>query len=213
MADTVDYSLVCCVDSDLPGNPLEPDNAVQDAGSHRAQLGYNVSLAGGAFDTKSRRQHSTAVDTAAAECFAASSLGAVLVHITGVVRFLSFGVLGNEPVRMWCDNDAAVLAGSDASSIKRLAYIARRVRFLQELVVRGVVTLLSVPGTANPADMFTTSTLPKRSFVNIAHVCTIVRLLSSKSSARDGHTTTFGRWCCEGGGECATPHTIAGGGA
>ena len=58
-------------------------------------------------------------------------------------------------VRMWCDNDAAVLAGSDASSIKRLAYIARRVRFLQELVVRGVVTLLNVPGTANPADMFT----------------------------------------------------------
>jgi hypothetical protein len=77
------------------------------------------------------------------------------VHIAGVVRFLSFGVLGNEPVRMWCDNDAAVLAGSDATSIKRLAYIARRVRFLQELVVRGIVRMLDLPGTANPADMFT----------------------------------------------------------
>ena len=56
---------------------------------------------------------------------------------------------------MWCDNDAAVLAGSDATSIKRLAYIARRVRFLQELVVRGIVRMLNLPGTANPADMFT----------------------------------------------------------
>jgi hypothetical protein len=155
MSGTVDYSLVCCVDSDLPGKALEPASTIVDAGSHRAQLGYNINLAGGAFDTSSRRQHSTAVDTAAAECFAASSLGAILVHIVGAVRFLSFGVLGNEPVRMWCDNDAAVLAGSDATSIKRLAYIARRVRFLQELVVRGIVRMLNLPGTANPADMFT----------------------------------------------------------
>ena len=92
-----------------------------------------------------------------------STAAAVLVHITGVVQFLSFGVLGNEPVRTWCDNTAAVMAASDATSIKRLAYIARRVRFLQELVVRGVVKMLNVPGNANPADGFTKH-LPKSAF-------------------------------------------------
>ena len=56
---------------------------------------------------------------------------------------------------MWCDNTAAVLAGSDATSIKRLAYIARRVRFLQELVLRGIIKMLNVDGNANPADGFT----------------------------------------------------------
>ena len=95
--------------------------------------------------------------------FAASTAGAVLIHLTGVLFFVSFGVLGAEPVRMWCDNSAAVLAGSDATSIKRLAYIARRVRFLQELVVRGVVKMLNVSGDANPADGFTKH-LPKAAF-------------------------------------------------
>ena len=128
---------------------------IVDEGSHRAQLGYVISLAGAAFEASSRRQSSTAVDVAAAETFAASVAGAVLLHICGVARFLSFSVLGNEPVRMWCDNTAAVLAGSDSTSIKRLAYIARRVRFLQELVLRGVVKMLNVDGSANPADGFT----------------------------------------------------------
>ena len=66
-------------------------------------------------------------------------------------------------------HDAAVssvtLGGADfndSTSIKRLAYIARRVRFLQELVARLVVSLLNVPGTANPADAFTKHVSPKR---------------------------------------------------
>ena len=146
---------MCTVDSDLPGRPLTPSPKIVDIGSHRAQLGYVLSLAGGSFEACSRRQHSTAVDTAAAEMFAASTAGAVIVHVLGVLRFISFGVLGNDPVRMWCDNEAAVLAGSDSSSIKRLAYIARRVRFLQELVLRGLIKMLNVSGTENPSDGLT----------------------------------------------------------
>ena len=131
------------------------ESMIVDEGSHRAQLGYVICMAGAAFDESSRRQTSTAVDVAAAESFAASVAGAVLLHVCGVVRFVSFGVLGNDAVRMWCDNTAAVLAGNDSTSIKRLAYIARRVRFLQELVLRGVIKMLNVDGSANPADGFT----------------------------------------------------------
>ena len=43
----------------------------------------------------------------------------------------------------------------DACSEKRLAYIARRVRFLQELQRFGVISIGSVPGKANPADALT----------------------------------------------------------
>ncbi len=47
------------------------------------------------------------------------------------------------------------MVSKDASSIKRLAYVARRVRLLQELEARKIVTLYNVPGTANPADAMT----------------------------------------------------------
>ena len=130
MASERDYSLVCCVDSDLPGTPMQPRDTESDEpidrASHRAQLGYNISFAGGSLEASSRRQASTAVDTPAAELFAASTAAAILVLIVSVVKFASFGRLDTTPVRIWCDNEAAVLVSKDATSIKRLAYIARR---------------------------------------------------------------------------------------
>ena len=123
-----------------------------------------IFLAGGVLEGASKRQHSTAVDVAAAEAYAASVAAAVLVCIVGTTAFASFGVLGNERVRMWCDNTAAVAAGNDAASIKRLAYIARRVRFLQELVTRGIMRLYHVAGNVNPADAMTKHIAPKALF-------------------------------------------------
>ena len=80
------------------------------------------------------------------------------------MRFVTFGHLGQDPVRIWCDNEAAVLVSKDATSIKRLAYIARRCRFLQELHDRNIVRLLNVPGKANPADALTKHVSPKGTF-------------------------------------------------
>ena len=160
-----DYSLNCTVDSDLPGTPMTNDpDAAQDRASHRAQLGYVLSLAGGCIEGVSRRQHSTAVDTPAAELFAASTAAAIIINVNAVLAFVSFGILGNDPVRMWCDNEAAVMVSKDATSIKRLAYIARRVRFLQELVERAIVTMLNVSGKVNPADALTKHVEPKTAY-------------------------------------------------
>jgi hypothetical protein len=63
-------------------------------------------------------------------------------------------LLGKKPIPLFCDNEVAVGVSNAAASIKRIAYIARRASFLQE--INGVVIkILSVPGTANPADIFT----------------------------------------------------------
>ena len=156
-----DFSLACTVDSDLNGRSIKAMTADQaqqsppDRASSRSQLGYELSLAGGSFEAVSRRQHSVALDTAAAELFAASTAAAHLINITGVLRFLSFGVLGNDPVPMWCDNEACCLVTRDASSLKRLAYIARRVRFIQELEARRVISIQNIEGIKNPADVLT----------------------------------------------------------
>ena len=162
-----DGSLSCCVDSDLNGRPLpqatadEAAVAPPDRASSRSQLGYSFSIAGGCFEAISRRQHSVALDSAAAETFAASSAAAQLINIRGVLRFITFGVLGDAPVPVWCDNEVCVMVTKDQSSIKRLAYVARRVRFLQELHARGIIEIRKVDGTVNPADALTKYLQPK----------------------------------------------------
>ena len=50
---------------------------------------------------------------------------------------------------------AAELALPRYRRLKRLAYVARRVKFIQELESRRVVTLMNIEGNANPADMLT----------------------------------------------------------
>ena len=112
-------------------------------------------MGSGVFESISRRQPSTALDTAVAETFACSTAAAHLINITGVLRFVSFGVLGADPVPMWCDNEVAVMVANDASSLKRMAYIARRIRFLQELVKLRLADVKNVPGKVNPADALT----------------------------------------------------------
>ena len=168
MSPDRDPSLHITVDSDLPSGEM-PVKAIDDTApvhkaSHRAQLGYCIMFACGCIEGVSRRQHSTAVDVAAAELFAASTAAAVVILINNVLAFLSFGNLGDTVVRIWCDNSAAVMVSNDATSIKRLAYIARRCRFLQELVDRKLIKMLDVPGTANPADALTKHISPKQTF-------------------------------------------------
>ena len=56
--------------------------------------------------------------------------------------------------------EACILIAKDATSIKRLAYMARRAAWMRELTdtnhdVRQVVRPLKVDGTANPADALT----------------------------------------------------------
>jgi hypothetical protein len=55
------------------------------------------------------------------------------------------------------------MVAKDASSEKRMAYIARRIRFLQELVKLRIVDVIHVPGKANPADALTKH-LDKKTF-------------------------------------------------
>ena len=52
------------------------------------------------------------------------------------------------------DIDGAFLT-ADIDTLKRLAYIARRVRFIQELEARRVISIQNIEGIKNPADVLT----------------------------------------------------------
>ena len=56
---------------------------------------------------------------------------------------------------MHCDNEICITVARDASSMKKVSYVARRVRLLQELVERKVISMVKVSGLANPSDMLT----------------------------------------------------------
>ena len=77
----------------------------------RSQLGYEFSIAGACFEACSRRQHSVAVNTAVAELFAASTAAAILITINGVLRFITFGILGVPPV-VFCQSSSPVVLRS-----------------------------------------------------------------------------------------------------
>jgi hypothetical protein len=164
-----DGSLSCTVDSDLSARTLEKATPEQadlngaDRAASRSQLGYEISLAGGTLEAVSRRQHSTSVDTAGAEIFAASVAAGSIYSISGVLFFISFGILGNTPVPLFCDNSAAVSVARDSASAKRLPFVTRRIRLLHELHQRGVINVCEegVPGTANPSDALTKHLSPK----------------------------------------------------
>ena len=133
-----------------------------------SQLGYIITFMGWTIDGASRRQHSTALDTPAAELFAASTAAAKLVSVRGVLRFASFAVLGHEATPLRCDNDATLLVSQDATSVKRLAYVARRCKFMQELHEETEINMGHVPGTRNPADLMTKYLETKALFVEYA---------------------------------------------
>ena len=104
---------------------MAPGAAVFE-GSARSQLGYEISFMGGVIEGCSRRQASTAIDTAGAELFAASVCTGVCLPLQAVTNFVTFGVLGMQPIPLWCDNEACILIARDATSIKRVSYMARR---------------------------------------------------------------------------------------
>ena len=74
-----------------------------------------------------------------------------------VLEFISFRKLGIHRFALWCDNEVCVGVGAGAWSIKKLAFVARRVRLLQELCDPewGICDILHVTGVANPSDALT----------------------------------------------------------
>ena len=86
------------------------------------------------------------------------------------------------------------MVSKDASPIKRLAYVARRVRLLQELDAHGIIKLRHVPGTANPADAMTKHLrrLEYQDYMRVLYNCARESMRAGKrpryASARGGVT-------------------------
>ena len=74
-------------------------------------------------------------------------------NIRGLMQELGVALDGPSPV--WNDNESAVKMCADAGSLKRSAYILRRIHFVIELVRSGEFTIKHQPGKKMPADSLT----------------------------------------------------------
>ncbi|GKC27615.1 zinc finger, CCHC-type containing protein [Tanacetum coccineum] len=117
--------------------------------------GYVFILNGGAVDWKSSKQITTAMSATEAEYIAASEAGMEAVCIRKFISWLGIVPTINEPIKMFCDNSAALHFANELGVQKGVDHYHRRYHYLRKCFELGEIKLLKVRTDDNLADPFT----------------------------------------------------------
>ncbi|GJY56246.1 retrovirus-related pol polyprotein from transposon TNT 1-94 [Tanacetum coccineum] len=126
----------------------------------KSQTRYVFVLNGGALDWKSSKQSTTAMSAIEAEYIAALE-GAM--EAVGIRKFISgLGIVPtiNKPIKMFCDNSAALLIANEPRVQNSARHYHRLYHYVRECIELGEINLLKVHTYDNLADPFTKA-LPK----------------------------------------------------
>ncbi|GKA79271.1 hypothetical protein Tco_0785867 [Tanacetum coccineum] len=121
----------------------------------KSQTGYVFVLNGGTVDWKSSKQSTTAMSATKAEYIAASEAAIETVWIR---KFISgFGIVPtiNEPIKMFCDNSAALLIANEPGVPRGARHYHRIYHYVRKCIELGEINLLKVHTDDNLADPFT----------------------------------------------------------
>ena len=116
--------------------------------------GYVFTLAQAAISWASKRQPTIALSSCEAEIMAASEAAKEAVYLDRLFTNLGFRT-DDEPMRLLCDNQAAIDSSYNPENHARTKHIDRRHYFIRELVEDGKLVVPFVPTEANTADFFT----------------------------------------------------------
>ncbi|GJT80042.1 retrotransposon protein, putative, ty1-copia subclass [Tanacetum coccineum] len=127
-----------------------------DRDDTKSQTGYVFILNGGAVDWKSSKQSTTAMSATEAEYIAASEAVWIRKFISGL------GIVPtiNEPIRMFCDNSAALHFANEPGVQKGARHYHRRYHYVRESIALGEIRFLKVHIDDNLVDPFMKA-LPK----------------------------------------------------
>lgn len=146
-------------DNPLTGNRLSAyadlDHAC-DPDTRRSVTGFVVLLNGGAVSWQSVRQQVTALSSAEAEYYAASTAGADITYIRRLMEEL--GYAQTEPTPMFEDNMACIYMSESSASFHKVRHIDTRVFHLRELCKTGITKLVKVESAKMAADSLTKAT-------------------------------------------------------
>ncbi|GJX36998.1 hypothetical protein Tco_0250301 [Tanacetum coccineum] len=146
-------------------NPTQEEIApvYRSVRTHRAleRLCLNVEVEEhSAVDWKSSKQSTTAMSAIEAEYIAASEAAMEAIWIRKLIAWLGIVPTINEPIKMLCDNSAALLITSGPRIQRGARHYHRRYHYIRECIELGEINLLKVHTDDNLADPFT-KTLPK----------------------------------------------------
>ncbi|GKC03745.1 retrotransposon protein, putative, ty1-copia subclass [Tanacetum coccineum] len=126
-----------------------------DRDDTKSQTGYVFILNGGAVDWKSSKQSTTAMSATEAEYIAASEAAMEAVWIRKFISGLGIVPTINEPIRMFCDNSAALHFANEPGVQKGARHYHRRYHYVRESIALGEIRFLKVHTDDNLADPFT----------------------------------------------------------
>ncbi|GJW26503.1 retrotransposon protein, putative, ty1-copia subclass [Tanacetum coccineum] len=109
----------------------------------------------GAVDWKSSKQSTTAMSATEAEYIAASEAAMEAVWIRKFISGLGIVPTINEPIRMFCDNSAALHFANEPGVQRGARHYHRRYHYVRESIALGEIRFLKVHTDDNLADPFT----------------------------------------------------------
>ncbi|GJT33875.1 putative RNA-directed DNA polymerase [Tanacetum coccineum] len=126
-----------------------------DRDDTKSQTGYVFILNGGAVDWKSSKQSITAMSATEAEYIAASEAGMEAVWIRKFISGLGIVPTINEPIKMFCDNSAALHFANEPGVQRGARHYHRKYHYVRECIKLGEIKFLKVHTDDNLADPFT----------------------------------------------------------
>ncbi|GJS27094.1 hypothetical protein Tco_0487714 [Tanacetum coccineum] len=117
--------------------------------------GYVFILNGGAVDWKSSKQSTTAMSATEVEYIDASKAVMEAVWIRKFISGLGIAPKINEPIRLFCDNLAALHFANESGVQRGARYYHRRYHYVRESIALGEIRFLKVHTDDNLADPFT----------------------------------------------------------
>nr|GEY89583.1 hypothetical protein [Tanacetum cinerariifolium] len=126
-----------------------------DRDDTKSQTVYVFILNGGAVDWKSSKKSTTAMSATEAEYIAASEAGMEAVWIRKFISGLGIVPTINEPIRMFCDNSAALHFANEPGVQKGARHFHREYHYVCECIKLGEIKFLKVHTNDNLADPFT----------------------------------------------------------
>ncbi|GKC73890.1 retrotransposon protein, putative, ty1-copia subclass [Tanacetum coccineum] len=126
----------------------------------KSLTGYVFVMNGGAVDLKSSKQSTNAMSATEAKYIATLEPAMKAVWIMKYILGLGIVLTINEPIKMYCDNSAALLIANEPGVQKGAIHYPRRYHYVRECIELGEINLLKVHIDNNLADPFM-KVLPK----------------------------------------------------
>nr|GFA61169.1 hypothetical protein [Tanacetum cinerariifolium] len=118
-------------------------------------IGYVFVLNGGALDCKSFKKSTTLMSATEAEYIDAFEAAMEAVWIRKFISGLGIVPTINEPIKMFCDNSAALHFANEPEVQKGARHYHRRYHYVREIIELGEIKFLKVHTDKNLADPFT----------------------------------------------------------